>query len=94
MFLLPAVVVLVLVLLATATATVTDLSVANFTSYLQQFDDEAHHVIEFYAHWCPHCRHFAPTFEQIAEFFELHPEDAPVLVSRADCANEVRTRRM
>ena len=70
-------------------ARVSELSSSNFTSYLTAFDGDSRHVIEFYANWCPHCRHFKPTYEQVAGFFEVNAEAAPVHIARADCALEV-----
>lgn len=29
-------------------------------------------LVEFYADWCPHCRHMAPIVEQIEELTEGH----------------------
>lgn len=70
---------------------VVELDAGNFTSYLAGFDGEAPFSIEFYAHWCPHCRHFAPTYEQVAGFFEKQQE-AAVQVAHVDCADPVRPK--
>ena len=72
-----------------ALASVTDLAKANYTSYLETFEPGDFHLIEFYAHWCPHCKHFAPTYEQVGAFFEAEQASAPVHVARVDCAVEV-----
>jgi thiol-disulfide isomerase/thioredoxin len=71
-------------------AVVVNLADGNFTTYLEKLPETSDLVIEFYANWCPHCRHFAPTYEQVGDFFTKHP-DHPVTVARVDCAVDVRT---
>lgn len=71
---------------------VVQLSADNFTSTLEAMEASSQLVMEFYASWCPHCRHFAPTYEQIAHFFVGVQDEAPVTVSRVDCAKEVSCR--
>ncbi|KAK9792463.1 hypothetical protein WJX73_007606 [Symbiochloris irregularis] len=45
--------------------------------------------MEYYAHWCPGCQAFAPTYEKVAAFFNLNPKPQPeVMVARVDCAEE------
>jgi len=47
-------------------------------------------LVEFYASWCPSCRHFAPEYEKIALFFKnvsLSTGES-VFVARVDCALE------
>eukprot|EP01025_Chloroclados_australasicus_P043417 TRINITY_DN4643_c0_g2_i1.p1 TRINITY_DN4643_c0_g2~~TRINITY_DN4643_c0_g2_i1.p1 ORF type:complete len:509 (-),score=54.13 TRINITY_DN4643_c0_g2_i1:1998-3524(-) len=46
-------------------------------------------LMEFYASWCPACRHFKPAFEKIANYFNQEPRVQPeVWVARIDCAVE------
>lgn len=67
-----------------------DLGSANFTSWLQALPPEAPCVMEFYANWCPHCRHFAPTYERLADIFLAPGSSMPLAhVARTDCAVEV-----
>lgn len=40
-------------------------------------------VVDFYAHWCGHCKHFAPIWEKTAEFFL---EDDRIRFGAIDCA--------
>ena len=47
-------------------------------------------LMEFYAHWCPACQHFAPEYERVARYFNSEPKVTPVIaVARIDCADEV-----
>jgi thiol-disulfide isomerase/thioredoxin len=46
-------------------------------------------LVEFYAHWCPACRAFAPQYEHVAQFFNVAPRPEPeVTVFSVDCAEE------
>eukprot|EP00210_Caulerpa_lentillifera_P009046 g8633.t1 len=67
---------------------VPDLGVHNFTSVLQETKfREGHLLIEFYAHWCPHCTHYRPEYEKIGNFFLTEPRPKPLIwVLRVDCA--------
>lgn len=82
-----------LALLALPTgATVLELVAANYTDYLSNLPQDANCVIEFYASWCPHCRHFMPTYDEVGSHFLDVPEPI-VQVARIDCATEVRIPR-
>ena len=70
---------------------VVQLSDANYTTFLGDLDPDRYILMEYYANWCPHCRHFAPTYEQVGAFFEAENARAPVTVARADCASTVRS---
>jgi thiol-disulfide isomerase/thioredoxin len=74
-----------------ASSSVVQLADGNFTSYLGTLPETSDLVIEFYANWCPHCRHFAPTYEQVGQFFSEQQVHAPITIARVDCALEVRT---
>jgi thiol oxidase len=80
---------LLLVLPFFGSASVIQLGEANITSFLDNIPPKQAILFEFYANWCPHCRHFAPTYEQVAAFFVAEHERAPVKVVRADCASDV-----
>jgi hypothetical protein len=72
-------------------AAVVQLGQGNFTEYFASLPPDTPTVVEFYASWCPHCRHFAPTYELLADYFMQDPAPAPVVrIARADCAVEVR----
>ena len=44
---------------------------------------------------CPHCQHFAPTYDKVGAFFNTAPEPQPrVVIARVDCADEVRSHRL
>ena len=46
-------------------------------------------VLEFYAHWCPACRAFAPQYELVAKYFNVAPRPEPKITAFAvDCAEE------
>ncbi len=67
-----------------------DFGVDNFT---QELSDVRYAgstwLIEYYAHWCPHCQHFKPIYEKIGAFFNKEPRPEPLLwVARVDCAEK------
>jgi thiol-disulfide isomerase/thioredoxin len=75
--------------LATCSATVVQLTSANYTSYLHDvLDPETNVAMEYYAGWCPHCKHFAPTYDLVGAHF-MDTEQPKVIVARTDCAVEV-----
>ena len=50
-------------------------------------------LMEFYAAWCPACKHFQPHYDKVAAYFYGTPRPKPeVYVARVDCATEVRGR--
>lgn len=73
---------------AEESAEVVELGVKNFTSTLQDTKfREGHLLIEFYAHWCPHCTHYRPEYEKIGAYFLTEPRPKPLIwVLRIDCA--------
>ena len=44
-------------------------------------DKTSHKLIEFYAPWCGHCKHLAPTYEKLGLAFEGEPR---VLIAKVD----------
>ena len=47
-------------------------------------------LMEFYAAWCPACKHFQPHYDKVAAYFYGTPRPKPeVYVARVDCATEV-----
>lgn len=59
----------------------------NVTRILQSVPESTHVLFEFYAHWCPHCTHFKPTYDAVGAFFMKPPRVQPeVFVVRIDCA--------
>ena len=50
-------------------------------------------LMEFYAAWCPACKHFQPHYDKVAAYFYGTPRPKPeVYVARVDCATEVSPR--
>ena len=51
-------------------------------------DAEAHVLLELYASWCPHCRHYAPQYDEIARAINGSPQTQTrrAHVLRMDCA--------
>ncbi|VFQ77376.1 unnamed protein product [Cuscuta campestris] len=48
-------------------------------------------LLEFYAPWCGHCKKLAPILDEVAVFFESHPD---VLIAKLDAtANDVPTQK-
>jgi thiol-disulfide isomerase/thioredoxin len=43
-------------------------------------------LIVFYATWCPHCQHFAPTYSKLATRVEESPDLLPYTIAAVDCA--------
>lgn len=80
----------VLPLLQPASATVVQLVDSNYTSYFKDdLDPAAKVAMEYYAGWCPHCKHFAPTYDRIGSHF-MDRDSPEVIVARIDCASNVR----
>ena len=74
-----------------AAAKPVDLQVASFQAALQGLPAGRGVLMEFYATWCPACKHFAPHYEKVAAFFHGSPRPKPeVYVARVDCATQVR----
>jgi thiol-disulfide isomerase/thioredoxin len=67
---------------------VIQLTAKNYSDYLSSRPADDRLVIEYYASWCPHCRHFAPTYEAVGSHF-LDSPNPLVQIARIDCANEV-----
>jgi len=44
------------------------------------------YAVEFYAPWCPHCQHFAPTMEKVGYVFNV--PGSPVNVASVDCVSD------
>ncbi|PNW84344.1 hypothetical protein CHLRE_04g230928v5 [Chlamydomonas reinhardtii] len=66
------------------------LAVSNFTDIIGKQTATQQCLVEFYASWCPACKHFAPTFEKIAKFLSTQKLDGGKLfIARVDCATEV-----
>lgn len=40
------------------------------------------HFVEFFAPWCVHCQHFAPTWKAVAKHFEKNPD---ITICKMDC---------
>ena len=66
------------------------LSFVNALMLWQKLHPSSWAVVEFYASWCPHCIHFAPTYDQVAQFLlKQRASGHPVFVGRIDCAEQV-----
>ncbi|GIL80652.1 hypothetical protein Vretimale_9193 [Volvox reticuliferus] len=66
------------------------ISTANFTQALNSLGTDQVCLIEFYASWCPACKHFAPKFEKFAKFLKDKRLGGRLLyIARVDCATEV-----
>lgn len=71
-----------------------ELTAESFEPTLRSLPEDRWVLMEFYAHWCPHCQHFAPEYEKAAAFFGARGEQEPVVkVARLDCANFVSPGR-
>lgn len=66
-----------------------ELNSNNFQSELSSLEETSDHVlIEFMAHWCPACRAFQPTYEEIATRLAARGEMSPrIAAARVDCAD-------
>jgi protein disulfide-isomerase A1 len=43
-------------------------------------------LVEFYAPWCPHCKHLVPEYEKLAAYVKQDPElEDKVLIAKIDC---------
>ncbi|PNH10555.1 Sulfhydryl oxidase 1 [Tetrabaena socialis] len=64
----------------------------NFTSVFGALAPDQPCLVEFYASWCPACKHFAPTFEKLATFLKdkRFGTGRPLYIARVDCASEVK----
>lgn len=68
-----------------------DLKKDTIESFLEDVPDSHGVLMEFYAHWCPACQHFAPEYEKVARYFNTEPKVKPeITVARVDCADEVQ----
>ncbi|KAL4452309.1 hypothetical protein ABPG75_007971 [Micractinium tetrahymenae] len=69
-----------------------ELTDTTFQSALSELPDDRWVLMEFYAHWCPHCQHFKPEYEKVAAYFHERGEQEPVVqVARLDCAEFHKT---
>ncbi|KAL4441288.1 hypothetical protein ABPG77_011525 [Micractinium sp. CCAP 211/92] len=69
-----------------------ELTDTTFIKSLKELPDDRWVLVEFYAHWCPHCQHFKPEYEKVAAFFYERGEQEPVVqVARLDCAEFHKT---
>lgn len=78
----------VVLFLPASYATVVQLESGNYTTYLHAVDPGANVAMEYYAGWCPHCKHFAPTYDLVGSHF-MDTDDPTVIVARVDCAQNV-----
>ena len=62
------------------------------STFLEEFSNlppQSFCLLEFYAHWCPACRAFAPQYELVAQYFNVAPRPQPeITVFSIDCAEE------
>lgn len=64
-----------------------DLHVTNFTSYLESLPGNQNVLMEYFAHWCPHCQRFKPIYAAVGSIFANQPQGPPkIVVARIDCA--------
>jgi thiol oxidase len=70
-----------------------EVSTSNFPSKIEQIVSTYDFILfEFYAHWCPACRAFQPTFISIAEEIQSRGDTGyKVAVARLDCADNAET---
>lgn len=67
------------------------LSGGSFDSEIRRVPSSYGLLVEFYAHWCPSCQAFQPTYEAVASYFHSEPRVQPeVWVARIDCADEAK----
>jgi len=46
------------------------------------------HIIEFYATWCPHCKHYVPEYKELGNKFKQQQLEGKVRLIAYDCASE------
>lgn len=72
---------------------VVDLNANNFDAVLKE-TPASYAIVEFYAYWCPGCRHYKPQYEKVARLFNganaIHP--GIILMTRIDCASKVNRK--
>ena len=68
-----------------------ELNEENFLGELSKLQDHYEYMlIEFMAHWCPACKAFQPTYENVAKYLDNRGTLLPrIIVGRIDCANDI-----
>lgn len=73
-----------------------DLTHSDFEERIKSQAGDVLVMVEFYANWCPHCRHFKPTYDEVGAFFNGSPPPpgTRVWVARIDCADQANLKEI
>jgi len=71
---------------------VKNLDSSNFDSTLKTLSDDHVLIVEFYAPWCGHCKHLAPTWEELGQVFSRDSKKVTIAKVDATKSPELQQR--
>eukprot|EP00736_Rhodelphis_marinus_P007334 Rmarinus@m.7496 len=80
----------IICVLEQAIANPIDLTAEGYDTLVANIPSNAYVLVLFFAPWCPHCRKFAPTFEEVANIIDAGDTGRQITVARVDCSVETR----